>query len=106
MTDQQREKIIKLRKLNNGYKAIANKLDIPVDTVKSYCKRHYIIKGFPLSDSCPAEHFCLQCGKSIVQDPKRKEKKYCSDACRIKWWNSHSDLIKTKTGHTGEYATQ
>ena len=74
MTDQQREKIIKLRRLNYGYKAIANKLGIPVDTVKSYCKRHNIIKGFSLSDSYSTEHFCMQCGKSIVQDPKRKEK--------------------------------
>lgn len=100
MTDQQREKIIKLRRLNYGYKTIANKLGIPVDTVKSYCKRHNIIKGFPQSDSYAAEHFCMQCGNSIIQDPKRKEKKFCSDACRIKWWNSHSDLIKTKTGHS------
>ena len=91
MNDQQKEEIIKLRRLNYGYKTIANKLGLPADTVKSHCKRHNIMKGLPPSDSTCQGHFCLQCGKPILQDPKRKEKKYCSDACRNKWWNSHTD---------------
>ncbi len=98
MTDQQREEILKLRRLNYGYKAIANMLGISIDTVKSHCKRHNIMKGLLPSDSSRQGHFCLQCGKPILQDPKRKEKKYCSDACRNKWWNSHPDLIKQKSG--------
>lgn len=98
MTDQQREEILKLRRLNYGYKAIANMLGISIDTVKSHCKRHNIMKGLPPSDSSRQGHFCLQCGKPILQDPKRKVKKYCSDACRNKWWNSHPDLIKQKSG--------
>ena len=98
MTDQQREEILRLRRLNYGYKAIANMLGISTDTVKSHCKRHNIMKGIPPSDSASQGHFCLQCGKPILQDPKRKEKKYCSDACRSKWWNSHPDLIKQKSG--------
>ena len=100
MTDQQKEEIIKLRRLNYGYKTIANKLGLSIDTVKSHCKRHNIMKGIPPSDSTSQGHFCLQCGKPILQDPKRKEKKYCSDACRNKWWNSHTDLIKQKSGRT------
>ena len=100
MNDQQKEEIIKLRRLNYGYKTIANKLGLPADTVKSHCKRHNIMKGIPSSDSACQGHFCLQCGKPILQDPKRKEKKYCSDACRNKWWNSHTDLIKQKSGRT------
>lgn len=100
MTDQQGEEIIRLRGLDYGYKTIAGKLGIPVETVKSHCKRHNITKGVPPSDNStlPMEHCCLQCGKPIIQDPKRKEKKYCSDACRNKWWNSHPELVKKKTG--------
>ena len=74
MTDQQKEEIIKLRRLNYGYKTIANKLGLSIDTVKSHCKRHNIMKGIPPSDSTSQGHFCLQCGKPILQDPKRKEK--------------------------------
>ena len=43
MTDQQKEEIIKLRRLNYGYKTIANKLGLSIDTVKSHCKRHNIM---------------------------------------------------------------
>ncbi len=31
--------------------------------------------------------FCLNCGKEIKQDPKRKTKKFCSDYCRSHMWH-------------------
>lgn len=34
-------------------------------------------------------HHCLCCGKEVVQPGGRKEKKFCSDKCRNKWWNSN-----------------
>lgn len=100
MTDQQKEEIIKLRRSNYGYKSISNKLGLPVNTIKSYCKRHSITKGIHSIDGCFMERFCLQCGSPIIQDPKRKEKKYCSDACRNKWWNAHGNFAKSKTGRS------
>jgi len=38
--------------------------------------------------------YCLYCGAPIEQNPKRREKKFCSDDCRMLWWNSHRDLVK------------
>lgn len=40
---------------------------------------------------------CEQCGALIEQNPKRKRKRFCSDACRMKWWNDHRDLVATDT---------
>ena len=39
---------------------------------------------------------CEYCGNSIKQIPKRKKKRFYSDECRNKWWNSHLDLVKRK----------
>ena len=32
----------------------------------------------------------------ITQTPGRKEKKFCSDECRHKWWNAHPEKITRK----------
>lgn len=39
---------------------------------------------------------CPQCGKRLQQVVGRKKKKFCSDACRNKWWNSHLDQVNRK----------
>lgn len=48
----------------------------------------------------PTDHLCEQCGRPIIQNPGRKRKRFCSDACRNKWWNSHLDLVKRKAVYT------
>jgi len=40
LTNEQVKDIIKLRKQNNGYKTIANKLNISRNTVRYHCKKH------------------------------------------------------------------
>ena len=32
----------------------------------------------------------------VKQNPGRKKKRFCSDSCRMKWWNSHMDKVKRK----------
>jgi len=81
------EAIDKLRYQGYGYRKIAKMLDLPLGRVKSYCIRH------PLDVS---KKVCLECGKSIQNTPHKREKKFCSDKCRLKWWNSHNDLINKK----------
>lgn len=43
---------------------------------------------------------CLQCGKEVAQAPGRKKKKFCSDACRSKWWAAHPEQIRHKLNRT------
>lgn len=40
--------------------------------------------------------YCEQCGKPVEQNEHRKRKRFCSDACRNKWWNNHLDSVKRK----------
>ena len=63
---------------------IADALGLSVNTVKSYLRRH---------PDMGCTHFCPQCGKPVMQTEGRKEKKFCSDKCRNKWWNAHLDQV-------------
>ena len=40
MTDREKQQIIRLRKEGFGYTAVANKVGISKDTVKSFCRRN------------------------------------------------------------------
>lgn len=33
--------------------------------------------------------FCPECGKAVVQNPRGRRKKFCSDACRFAWKHKH-----------------
>ena len=36
---------------------------------------------------------CRNCGRPLPQYPKRKQRKFCSEACRRAWWKLHPELI-------------
>lgn len=102
MTEQQKEQINRLRQEGYGYIRIAQALGISENTVKSYCRRnnltgsHLNRKLNMISPSDNGEQFCLCCGTPVEQNTGRKEKKFCSDKCRNKWWNSNLDKVNRK----------
>jgi len=81
------EAIDKLRFQGLGYRKIAEKLGLPEGRVKSYCHRH------PLDIK---QKLCFECGKPITATPHKREKRFCSDKCRLKWWHKNNDLLKKK----------
>jgi len=83
MTKDEKDQILALRREGRGYRAISGLLGIPTSTVSSFCKSH---------DDGETE-VCPQCGAKITQNPHRKRKKFCSDKCRMLWWNSHLDQV-------------
>ena len=70
---------------------IAAKLGIPASTVRSFIHR---------TPEIPNTKQCLQCGKPVIQKKHRREKKFCSDYCRMAWWNSHQDAVNRKAYYT------
>lgn len=89
MTAQEKKRIAELRSVGFGYKKIAAEIGISENTVKSYLKRMIDTDDQKKPNQPAAVFSCLQCGKPVPQNPGRKEKKFCSDACRYRWWNSH-----------------
>ena len=94
MTNLEKHKIMTLREKGYGYIKIANELRMSSNTVKSFCRRNSILR--PKADD---KHYCKCCGKEVAQNKGRKEKKFCSDKCRMKWWNSNMDKVDRRAYH-------
>lgn len=84
--------IKQLRQMGYSYKAIAEKLDVSINTVKSYCRRNNLGEKNNAN-----EGQCAMCGAALTHVPHKKKKKFCSDACRMKWWNENKHLINRKS---------
>ena len=82
LTTEQIMQITNLRAEGKGYRAIASELDLPLNSVKSWCRRH------PLKAD---DGLCLQCGAEIHSIPHKRQRKFCSDKCRKKWWSEHPE---------------
>ena len=92
MTTAQKERIEYLRQSGESYSAIAAELDISVNTIKSYCRRNNISST---ADST-ASDLCTNCGSALTHIKGSKKKRFCSDKCRMAWWNSHPHAVKRK----------
>lgn len=105
MTNEQKTVVESLRSQGLGYKRIAAQTGISANTVKSYLRKNApvaveqeapVISPESAVISSDIQPVCQQCGKPVAQNPGRKEKKFCSDTCRTRWWNNHLDLVKRK----------
>ena len=102
MTNEQKELLVEMRTNGLGYVKIADSLNISTNTVKSYCQRHGL---GGVKDTAGIEvKRCKGCGKPVTQTPGKKEKLFCCDKCRLRWWNDHRELITRKANH--EYICQ
>ena len=106
MTEQQKISIHNLREQNFSYVAIARVMGLTLSTVKCYCQRSGLAgnrkEAFKSQSDTPLElpTFCRCCGKQLIQREKVKHRKFCSDACRVTWWNAHPELVKRRNPHT------
>lgn len=91
--------ITELQRSGLGYRRIAAALDLPVNTVKSFCRRHPLQMD-PVQE-VPVQHArCRNCGEIVDLTKTKCKKLFCSDACRMAWWNTHRNLVQKKTMHT------
>ena len=94
MKTDEKNKIITLRREGHSMTEIADQLGLSRNTVKSFCRRNGLtgdaesIPMMTITDE-PSEKLCQCCGKPMVQYPGRKEKKFCSDKCRLRFWNGN-----------------
>ena len=101
MTNEEKRRIAELRKQGFGYKRIAQALKLSEGTVKTFCHRNSMtcpsLEAIPAENIACMQSLCRCCGAQVTQYPGRKEKKFCSDACRNKWWNTHLGEAKRKS---------
>lgn len=88
LSESEKRKIIELKLKGVSSKAIASQLQLGPSAVKTFIHRH----GKD-SEYVSAMGICPCCGSSLVQTPGKKPKKFCSDACRMKWWAQHKEQM-------------
>ena len=91
MTIQEEIKINSMRLKGYSASTIATVLSKPASTIRSYIHRHPEI---------PDTKICQNCGERILQTKNNGKKKFCSDACRMQWWNNHQDDVNRKSFYT------
>jgi len=95
MTERQKYEIEALRRKGYTSADIADTLGLSANTIKSYLRR----KQGQITDD-----LCRNCGRPIVQNPRAREKSFCSNRCRQLWWNSNRDQIQHRDSRTIECA--
>jgi protein-arginine kinase activator protein McsA len=88
MTQELKETIIKLKGKGLGYKAISRETGVSLGTVKTTIRREEIKKE--------SSGTCKCCGMTMKQTPGHRQKEFCSEKCRYKWWSSHPELRNRK----------
>jgi len=81
MTEGQKAAIANLRRAGKSYADISTTAGLPVGTVKAFCSRNGIAAGRD------GVQYCGSCGALVIQTPKKRHKRFCSDRCRYRWWN-------------------
>ena len=71
LTEIEKTEIRKQRVEGIGYLRIANSMGISVNTIRSFCKRNDLVG-------------------------RARKKEFCSDECRVKWWNAHQNQVSRK----------
>jgi endogenous inhibitor of DNA gyrase (YacG/DUF329 family) len=101
MTVLQKEHITQMRTRGDSYSKIAVALSISENTVKSFCRRNNLTGNLSIKPAKPTDEgkYCKQCGKEIQQEPKKKQRKFCSDECRIIWWTANPEKLNKKANY-------
>lgn len=100
MTDREKQQIMALRQSGISYTQISDMLNISINSIKSYCKRHNFGGKKALLSESSTVLYCEHCGMPVKQNAGRKTKRFCSDKCRMLWWNGHTELVKRKANYT------
>ena len=91
MTKEQKILVLHYREQHMTYRQIGEKLGLSPDTVKTFCRRNT-----PQEDrtETSASTQCRNCGAPVHLLPGRRERLFCSPACRTAYWRKHNLLGK------------
>ena len=97
MTSTEKDRIVQLQRQGYGYKRIAAMLDLPVNGVKSFCRRH------PVDDNL-MPGMCPQCGATVEQVPKRLLSAVPRGGMPIRGWFSEEPTLKESALSVGRHS--
>ena len=89
MTKEQKILVLHYREQHMTYRQIGEKLGLSPDTVKTFCRRKRA-QSERTEESVQAQ--CRNCGAPVHLLPGRRERLFCSPACRTAYWRKHNLL--------------
>lgn len=95
LTERQKEEVAGLRWAGLGYTAVAKKMGMPKETVRSFCRRNGLA-GEMARTVQPSDGQCRECGRGLQQKEGVKRRVFCCKECREKWWHSHPEQIRQR----------
>ena len=95
MTDQQKKQIKGMRLRGDTFAMIADALGLSRNTVKSFCLRNLRPEPLEVQAAPALTGTCAQCSTGFVLCPGHRQRRFCSDRCRMTWWNAHRDLLRS-----------
>ncbi len=84
MTDAEKERARFLRMEGLGYGAVAERLGLSENTVKSYCRWNRLTRVAAKE----VAKVCRECGVPLSDVPGWKGRKFCCEGCQRAWWRS------------------
>ena len=95
MTADEKAAIMNLKKAGYSLSGIAQETGMSRNTIKTFIRRAGLTETTAdenpeRTQSLLPEQPCRNCGKPVIQYPGRKEKKFCSDRCRMRFWNKNA----------------
>ena len=97
MTTEQKNMVVSLRGCGKSYNEISALLGVSVNTISSYCRR---VSVDGQSKDIKSVGTCKQCGKLVKSKAGHKQRQFCSDTCRLAWWNAHMEQVERKAVYT------
>ena len=97
MTKEEKRQILDLRAQGKSYAEISETMDLSFNTISSFCRR-YNADG--VGKEIKEISTCKNCGSLIKRKVGHKPRQFCSDACRMEWWNAHQGEVNRKAIRT------
>ena len=100
MNSHQKEMIDSYRRSGASFTQIAERMQLPISTVKSYCYRN---TDKAIAEKTASKNICLQCGKTLPSS-RFRPRRFCCDACRYHYWEQHKNrktAISLTCAHCG-----
>lgn len=97
MTESQKQQITEMRRQGKKYAEISDSLTIPVGTIKAFCSRSHTkpsAASMAVTSVSHEKERCKRCGQPLVNSPGHRQKTFCSAACRRKYWQENTELMR------------
>lgn len=94
MTEIEKATIRELRTRGLGMQAIADNTGMSRDQVRYFLRKEGL--GGAVGNTAEGR-ICMECGRTLIHTDGKRKRRFCSDSCRMKWWNRRRNTRCSKS---------